>query len=389
MELPTHPFADLFPLASETDFLALAQDIRQHGQRDAITLYDNAILDGRNRYRACEISGLKPRFETFEGTEDEALAFAISKNLARRHLSEPQRAMIGARLACIGHGGDRRSDQAANLPVVSQAEAAARVNVSERSIRDARKVIRKVEAVTALTEVAAAVDNGKIAVSIAARIVDLPIGHQQTILTDAKPEMAIKKVLRQSKEQELAHRQSQLPVRKFGLIYADPEWSFKTYSENGMDRSADNHYPTSTTEEIMSRDISSIAADDCVLFLWATAPMLPDALRVMKSWGFQYKSNLVWVKDRMGTGYWFRNQHEILLVGTKGNIPAPAMGDQWSSIIEAGVGRHSEKPLDAYVLIEEYFPSLAKIELNARRRREGWEAWGNELPEPLDQSRND
>ena len=80
---------------------------------------------------------------------------------------------------------------------------------------------------------------------------------------------------------------------------------------------------------IAARDVPSIAADDCVLFLWATSPMLPQALEVMKAWGFAYVSGAVWVKDRIGTGYWFRNRHELLLVGTRGNVPAPAMGTQW------------------------------------------------------------
>jgi N6-adenosine-specific RNA methylase IME4 len=73
-----------------------------------------------------------------------------------------------------------------------------------------------------------------------------------------------------------------------------------------MDRAADNHYPTSCTEVIAARDVASIAADGCVLFLWATAPMLPQALEVLTAWGFEYRSHVVWVKDHIGTGYWFR-----------------------------------------------------------------------------------
>jgi N6-adenosine-specific RNA methylase IME4 len=109
-------------------------------------------------------------------------------------------------------------------------------------------------------------------------------------------------------------------------------------------------------------------------------PMLPDALRVMEAWGFAYKSHCIWKKDRIGTGYWFRNMHELLLVGTKGNIPAPAMGTQLTSMLEAPVGAHSQKPDAVYAMIESYFPTLPKIELNARRARPGWESWGNEAP---------
>lgn len=190
-----------------------------------------------------------------------------------------------------------------------------------------------------------------------------------------------KKERRAERERDLASRQAALPEKRYGVIYADPEWRFEVYSrDTGMDRAADNHYPTSSTEDICNRPVADIAADDCVLFLWATVPMLPDALRVMDAWDFQYKSHCIWAKDRIGTGYWFRNQHEILLVGTRGNVPAPAMGTQVESLVDAPVGRHSEKPEKFYELIERYFPNLPKIELNARAARPGWDAWGYEAP---------
>lgn len=190
-----------------------------------------------------------------------------------------------------------------------------------------------------------------------------------------------KKESRTIRERVLAGMQMALPDKKYGVIFADPEWQFEPYSrDTGMDRAADNHYPTSATDAICARPVQDIAADDCALFLCATAPMLPDALRVMAAWGFTYKSQAVWEKDKIGTGYWFRNQHELLLVGTRGNIPAPAMGTQISSVIRAPVGKHSEKPALFYDLIEHYFPNLPKIELNARRSRLGWDSWGNEAP---------
>jgi N6-adenosine-specific RNA methylase IME4 len=195
---------------------------------------------------------------------------------------------------------------------------------------------------------------------------------------------AEKKERRTVREVELTARIQALPDRKYGLIYGDPEWRFEPYSrESGMDRAPENHYPTTRTDEIAARDIGSIAADDCVLFLWATAPMLEDALVVLKAWGFAYKTHLVWFKQRggdgRGTGYWFTGEHELLLVGTRGNVPAPAPGTQWRSILIAPVGEHSEKPDAALELIEEYFPTLPKIELNRRGpARDGWDAWGNE-----------
>lgn len=217
----------------------------------------------------------------------------------------------------------------------------------------------------------------------------------ESVVSDARDAVnrAVKSVInldgkadaRSERERELAANQKALPDKKYGVIYADPEWKFEVYSrKTGMDRAADNHYPTSTTDEICARPVGDIAADDCVLFLCATAPMLPDALRVMEAWGFTYKSHLIWRKPHVGTGYWFRNGHELLLVGTRGKIPAPTPGTQFDSIINAPTAEHSEKPDRFYEIIEAYFPNLPKIELNARRRREGWDSWGNEVPEPVD-----
>jgi N6-adenosine-specific RNA methylase IME4 len=226
------------------------------------------------------------------------------------------------------------------------------------------------------------------------KLVDIPQGDLKQIAAklredgkDATPTAVVreitqgdKKERRSKREAVLAEKITALPDKRFGVIVADPEWRFEPWSrETGMDRAADNHYPTTLTELIAARDVASIAAEDCVLFLWATVPMLPHALLVMSAWGFDYRSNFTWWKDRIGTGYWNRNRHEHLLVGVRGDVPAPAPGTQWPSAFEAPVGEHSAKPAAFLQMIEEYFPSLPKIELNRRgASRPGWEAWGQE-----------
>lgn len=194
----------------------------------------------------------------------------------------------------------------------------------------------------------------------------------------------IKKQRRAQHETDLATKIRALPSKRYGLILADPEWRFVPWSEEtGQDRSPANHYATSTIEQIKARDVPSIAADDCVLALWATVPMLEQALDVMRHWGFAYKSHIVWLKNRLSTGYWFRNTHELLLIGVRGDVPAPAPGTQWDSAFDADVGEHSAKPEEAYAMLESYFPNLPKIELNARRKRDGWDVWGAEAPVDL------
>jgi len=194
----------------------------------------------------------------------------------------------------------------------------------------------------------------------------------------------IKQLRRATVEEELAEATAaasvELGKELFGVIYADPPWHFAPYSVvTGMDRAAENHYPTMTLDDICALQVP--AADDCALFLWATVPMLPQALQVMEAWGFAYKSHCIWTKERAGTGYWFRNAHELLLVGTRGNIPAPAPGSQFLSVIEAKSGAHSAKPHAFAEMIEELFPNTKAVELFARAPRLGWSVWGNQAKE--------
>jgi N6-adenosine-specific RNA methylase IME4 len=191
--------------------------------------------------------------------------------------------------------------------------------------------------------------------------------------------VAEKQARRARLEAELGAKQRALPFKRYGVLYADPPWRFKPYSRvTGMDRAADNHYATMTLDAIKSLDVPGIAARDSVLLLWATWPMLPQALEVMSAWGFTFKSGLPWVKPRHITGYWFWSRSELFLVGTQGRVPAPAPGTQWQGLIEAAPREHSRKPDEAYRLIEHYYPSLPRIELFARRVRAGWDQWGAE-----------
>ena len=380
-----HPLADIFPLIEGDEFEQLVASIKASGgPREPIVTCDDMILDGRNRARACDAVGIEPTYIVLSAGAD-PLTFVIDKNLRRRHLNESQRAMAAAKLGSYGHGGDRQK-QGANLRLDREG-AAKLLNVSARTVDSAARVQAK-----AHPDLIGAVERGRIAVSVAAQAVDLPPNQQRELAQQATADRknvvrtTIKKLRREKREADLAKKQREMPAQKFGVIYADPEWRFEPWSrETGMDRAADNHYPTSCAEVIAARDVPSIAADDCVLFLWATAPMLPHALVVMAAWGFCYRSHVAWVKDKIGTGYWFRNAHELLLVGARGHPPAPAMGTQWASVIKAPVGQHSEKPEDVLRMIEEYFPTLSKIELNRRGpARQGWETWGNEALPPHD-----
>ena len=360
------------------------------------------IIAGVHRVKAFRKLG-RPTIPAFVVDMDDLHAelALIDENLCRNDLTTAERAAAQSRRKAIyqelhpetkngAAGKHRPKSQLGQIGQAEDGEAAPRfdeaaADATGQSQRTIRRDVTRGEALgdAALARVArTSLDKGEELDALA----KMSEPQRESLISRAvsgekvSAKVELKKTLRADKEQALGAKQRALPQKRYGVIYADPEWRFETYSDNGMDRSADNHYPTSDLLDIINRPVGQIAADDCVLFLWATAPMLPQAIRVMQGWGFEYKSHVIWRKDRAGTGYWFRNWHELLLVGTRGHIPAPAMGTQFPSVIDAQVGEHSAKPDAFYEAIERYFPSLPKIELNARRARAGWDAWGNEAP---------
>jgi N6-adenosine-specific RNA methylase IME4 len=131
---------------------------------------------------------------------------------------------------------------------------------------------------------------------------------------------------------------------------------------------------------VCGRSIAELATDTAILYMWAPSPKLAEAMTVVESWGFVYRTCLVWVKPTIGPGYWARQRHEMLLVATRGSMPTPLPPTRPDSVIEAPRGRHSQKPAVVYELIERCWPSLAKVELFARMARDGWDRWGLEAP---------
>lgn len=167
----------------------------------------------------------------------------------------------------------------------------------------------------------------------------------------------------------------ELPQGKFNVIYADPPWQYDfAETEN---RAIENQYPSMDLEDIKNTEIPS--TDNAVLFLWATAPKLLEAIEVMQAWGFKYKTSAVWDKEKIGMGYWFRGQHELLLVGVKGDFSPPPPENRESSVYREKRTEHSKKPLHYYELIEKMFPDAKYLEMFSRNKySEKWTVWGNQ-----------
>lgn len=161
----------------------------------------------------------------------------------------------------------------------------------------------------------------------------------------------------------------------FDVLYADPPWRYE-FAETD-NRAIENHYPTMDLQGIC--DLKPPVLENAVLFMWATATKIDEALEVIAAWGFDYKTSMVWVKDKIGMGYYVRNQHELLLIAKRGNIPVPDPQDRPSSVVEAPRLEHSRKPDEFYELIEGMYPGRVYGEMFARRTRAGWGSWGNQV----------
>lgn len=175
----------------------------------------------------------------------------------------------------------------------------------------------------------------------------------------------------------------QFPNKKYQVIYADPPWRYqdRTPPQGG----AEKHYSTMVLQDICDLPVKAIADDNCVLFLWATYPLIPEALEVLESWGFTYKSvAFTWVKQNksgngffFGLGRWTRGNPEICLLGVKGK--PQRISNSVANLTFAPLTKHSQKPQIIREKIIELLGDLSRIELFARNKTDGWDVWGNEV----------
>lgn len=175
-----------------------------------------------------------------------------------------------------------------------------------------------------------------------------------------------------------------LPDTVFNVIYADPPWLYDNNITSWGPASL--HYDTMDLQAVcdLPQRINLHVADDAVLFLWVTNPFLQDAFKVLEAWGFEYKTNIAWVKtdlEKPGSGFYVRGRHELLFIATRGSFTpldkhiAPPIG----SVVSAPLQEHSRKPDEVYSIIERLYPQCNYVELFARREREGWTGYGDEL----------
>lgn len=308
---------------------------------------------------------------------NELTALEQGEHLARR--KEIYEAQHGKPVDVTKTGGPGRGNKTGDTmsPVLSFTEnTSAKTGITKRTVQRDVKIGRD------------------IAEDVRDAIRDTPVADQKTELlklaqmpTEKQKEVAKKLVTgkaksvkdadRQMKQEERRDLAIKAPSGKYAVIYADPPWQ---YDNSGFDESAESQYPTMPTDDIcaMRPMLDEWATDETVLFMWATNPLLPDALRVMSAWGFTYKTNMAWVKDKgRGKGWFLKSKHELLLIGTKRNTPQPKQRHD-SAVEAARPSTHSKKPEVFYEIIEAMYDG-AKLEMFCRATRHGWEAHGNQL----------
>jgi N6-adenosine-specific RNA methylase IME4 len=175
-----------------------------------------------------------------------------------------------------------------------------------------------------------------------------------------------------------------LAPHSYGLILADPPWRFATRSAKRQTKLVP--YATMRKGALLTLPVWRLAAPNCALAMWATQAQLPDAVDLMKRWGFDYRTAGAWAKRSatdstwaFGTGYWLRSAAEFFLLGAYGEPTIRSRSER--NLIVAPVRGHSRKPEALHEALERMFPRVKKLELFARQRREGWDGWGDEYPD--------
>lgn len=174
---------------------------------------------------------------------------------------------------------------------------------------------------------------------------------------------------------------------RYPILYVDPPWDYKGQTQHGGKGNSDTgsalaHYPTMTLKELIALKpmIDELVDTDALMFMWTSSPHLDQAIDLLKGWGFAWATvGFVWYKEKPNPGFYTMSECELCLIGKKGKIPTPRGARNVRQFLSEKRGRHSEKPQEIRNRIMEMFPTQNRIELFARQRVDGWDAWGNEI----------
>ncbi|HNR65452.1 MAG TPA: MT-A70 family methyltransferase [Atribacterota bacterium] len=398
-------FKSLIPPLSTEEKELLEKSILSEGCRDPLVVWQNGsltLIDGHNRYEICQRNGIKYDTKQLKfSNKEEVKDWIITNQLGRRNLTDSLREYFRGKLyesrKKQEKGGDRKGQEYKNqcsqnvhidpTPKRTIEAIAKEQKVSPKTVQRSYQYSQAIDTIASVMgeEVKQKILNEEIKVT----------KEEVKTLANKKPEEQ-KKIVEKFQTGEvktvnqaiLAVNRDKpreikpLPIELYDVIYSDPPWRYE-HVKNSND-SIEAHYPTMDLEEIKAMKVP--AAENTVLLLWVTSPKLEEGLQVLNAWGFNYRSSMIWDKSGIesgknwiGMGYWFRGQHELLLVGVKGKFSPPKEEFRFPSIYREFKTEHSKKPEFIYEMIEKMFPGHKYLELFARNTRENWRSWGNEV----------
>jgi N6-adenosine-specific RNA methylase IME4 len=378
---PVHPAAELFPLLGDDELNELADDIKRHGLHEPVWLWDDpergtVLLDGRNRARACLLADVPPLTRRYSG--DDPIAFSISANEKRRHLTAGQRAFLALQVeALYAAEAERRMKAGGNAALLRESKSDdPRADLREGSLRERRSDERA-------AKVAKASGRG---VSQAKRVErEAPDLAEQVKSGAMALDAAERQIRERAREQKRAENQALVesaapleiaPDMRYQAIAIDPPWDWGDEGDADQFGRARPVYQTMSYQQLAELPVGDQADANAHLYLWITNRSLPKGFALLEAWGFRYVTMLTWCKPSFGMGNYYRGQTEHVLFGVRGSLPL-LRRDRGTCFTAPRPGRHSAKPDAFYELVEECSPG-PWLEMFSRSARPGWAAWGAE-----------
>ena len=363
----------LIPPLSNEEFKQLERNILEEGIREPLITWNGILIDGHNRYRIAQehdmnYETLEKEFENLNRVKE----WMINNQFGRRNLSNYQRSVLALQLEDVFREKAKEKEQFRkttsqisdeSLPEISTKKELAKIaNVSHDTIAK----VKKIEA-TATPEVKEKLNTGQMSINEA----------YKEIKKEEKKVERVELIQKQIEDIE----EGLLPdlVGLFDVVSVDPPWPYEGESKNitsfdSVGRRVANPYPEMSIEQI--KNIELPLMENAVVLLWTTHKFLPDAFEILKEWKLDYKATLVWNKEKIGMGAWFRMQCEFCLVGIKGK---PYWENTiYRDIITEARREHSRKPDSFFEMIEKITMGN-RLEYFSREKREGWKVFGNDI----------